>query len=309
MPPRPGPSHPDPGELALDLALVDHLTGGRLGRFDVPCPACGPHRRAAANRRRRVLRIWRLDPSFSGYHCARCGARGHVRADTVRLDPVALAMAREEAVARERAHAAARLRTVRRLWSRRAPIERSPAERYLREARGIRGALPATLGFLPARGDHGPAMIAAFGLPAEPAPGCLAIDSEQIAGVHITRLAPDGRRKAGTLHDKIMIGQCVGAPIVLAPVNDGLGLSICEGIEDALSVHDSSGLGAWAAGAAARLPALAPAVPGFVEAVTILVDDDDAGWRFSEELAARLDARGMEVTRTALPRRATGVAA
>jgi hypothetical protein len=307
-PPTPGPSQPDLGAPTLDLALVDHLTGGRLGRFDVPCPACGPWRRATANRQRRVLRIWRLDPSFSGYHCARCGARGHVRTGAVRLDPVALAMAREEAVARERAHAAARLRAARALWSRRAPIERSPAERYLREARGFRGVLPATLGFLPARGDHGPAMIAAFGLPAEPAPGCLAIDGDAVAGVHITRLAPDGRGKAGTLHDKIMIGHCVGAPIVVAPVNDGLGLAICEGIEDALSVHHSTGLGAWAAGAAARLPALAPAVPSFVEAVTILVDDDDAGWRFSGELAARLDARGMEVTRTVLPRN-VGVAA
>jgi Toprim domain len=310
MPPRPtGPSHPNPGDPVLDLALIDHLTGGRLGRFDVPCPACGPWRRARANRRRRVLRIWRLDPSFSGYHCARCGARGHVRDAAVRVDPAALAMAREEAVCRERAHAAGRLRTARHLWSRRKPIEGSPAERYLREARGVRAPLPATLGFLPARGNHGPAMIAAFGLPSEPEPGLLAIDSEEVAGVHITRLAPDGRHKAGTMHDKIMIGLCVGAPIVVAPVNDGLGLAICEGIEDALSIHHSTGLGAWGAGSASRLPALAPAVPGWVEAVTILVDDDDAGWRFSAELAAPLDARGMEVTRTVLPRRDVGVAA
>jgi hypothetical protein len=275
----------------------------------VPCPLCGPYRRSAANRLRRVLRIWRPDPDFCGYHCARCGARGHVGGAGVRPDPVALALERQEAEARERAHAAARLRTARHLWSRRQPIERSPAERYLRDARGFRGPLPATLGFLPGRGDHGPAMIAAFGRPSEPEPGLLRIDPEEIAGVHITRLAADGRAKAGTLHDKIMIGHCVGSPIVLAPVNDGLGLAICEGIEDALSAHDSTGLGAWAAGAASRLPALAPAVPSYVEAVTILVDDDETGWRFSEELAARLDARGMEVSRTMLPRRAQGVAA
>jgi hypothetical protein len=258
---------------------------------------------------RRVLRIWRLDPDFCGCHCARCGARGHVRGAAVSPDPVALTWARQEAEARERAHAAARLRTARHLWSRRRPIERSPAERYLRDARGYRGPLPATLGFLPARGDHGPAMIAAFGLPSEPAPGILEIDIEQVAGVHITRLAADGRAKAGTMHDKIMLGCCVGSPIVLAPVNDGLGLAICEGIEDALSAHQSTGLGAWAAGSAARLAALAPAVPSYVEAVTILVDDDETGWRFSAELAARLDARGMEVSRTMLPRRAEGAAA
>ena len=276
----------------------------------MPCPACGPWRRAPANRRRRVLRIWRLDPSFSGYHCARCGARGHVRDAAVRVDPVALTMAREEAVERECAHAAARLRTARRLWSRRKPIERSPAGTLsARGARVVAGPCRRRSDSCPRAASHGPAMIAAFGLAGEPAPGLLAIETEQVAGVHVTRLAPDGRHKPGTLHDKIMIGHCVGAPIVLAPANDGLALAICEGIEDALSVHHSTGLGAWAAGSASRLPALALAVPNWVEAVTILVDDDAAGWRFSAELAMRLDARGIEVTRTVLPRHHTGVAA
>jgi hypothetical protein len=293
-------------DLALDRDLVDRLTRGRLGRFDVPCPACGPWRRAPANRLRRVLRIWRLDPSFCGYHCARCGLRGHVRERAVSVDAVALQLAREEAAERERAHAAGRLRTARRLWSRRRPLERSPAERYLREARGYRGPLPATLAFLPARGDHGPAMIAAIGLPHEPEPGVMRIEIDAVAGVHLTRLAPDGRGKAGTAHDKIMIGSSVGAPIVLAPVNDGLGLAISEGIEDALSAHESTGLGAWAAGSASRLPALAAAVPGWVEAVSILVDDDEAGWRHGEELGRRLDARGMEISLVLPARRAEG---
>ena len=282
--------------LALDRDLVDRLTGGRLGRFDLPCPACGPWRRAPANRRRRVLRLWRLDPGFCGYHCARCGLRGRVHDAAVAVDPAALRLARAEAAERDRAHAAERLRTARRLWSRRRPIERSPAERYLREACGCGGPLPATLGFLPARGDLAPAMVAAFGLAGEPAPGVLRIDDAQVAGVHITRLAPDGCGKAGSAHDKIIIGCCVGAPIVLAPVADGLGLAISEGIEDALSAHESTGLGAWAAGSASRLPALADAVPSWVEAVSILVDDDETGWRHSGELGQRLDARGMEIS-------------
>jgi hypothetical protein len=147
-------------------------------------------------------------------------------------------------------------------------------------------------------------MIAAFGLPSEPEPGLLRIDPEQVVGVHITRLAADGNGKAGTAHDKIMIGCCIGAPIVVAPLKDGLGLAISEGIEDALSAHESTGLGAWAAGSAARLAALADTVPNYVEAVTILVDDDAAGWRHSAELAERLDAGGIEVSRTTLRRRA-----
>jgi len=83
---------------------------------------------------------------------------------------------------------------------------------------------------------------------------------------------------------------------VLGPVADGLGLAISEGIEDALSAHESTGLGAWAAGSASRLPALADAVPSWVEAVSILVDDDETGWRHSGELGQRLDARGMEIS-------------
>ena len=34
-----------------------------------------------------------------------------------------------------------------------------------------------------------------------------------------------------------------GLPIVVAPVNDSLGLAITEGIEDALSVHEATGFG------------------------------------------------------------------
>ena len=47
-----------------------------------------------------------------------------------------------------------------------------------------------------------------------------------------------------------MIGRSSGSPIVLAPANDLLGLVISEGIEDALSLHEASGCGAWAAGSA-----------------------------------------------------------
>ena len=85
-----------------------------------------------------------------------------------------------------------------------------------------------------------------------------------------------------------MIGRSAGSPIVLAPTNDLLGIAVTEGIEDGLSVHLATGLGVWAAGSASRLPALADAIPSYVECVTILVDDDKAGRRYARELAARL---------------------
>jgi hypothetical protein len=148
----------------LDFLIIDQLTGGRLGTHDVPCPMCGPFK-SRRGQRRNVLRIWRIEPGFAGYHCARCGTKGHVRdRHAPPPDPAKLAEARAEAVTRARSAAAERLSKALWLWLLRRPIEDSIAETYLRKRRGICCPLPATLGFLPARGEYPPAMIAAFGL-------------------------------------------------------------------------------------------------------------------------------------------------
>jgi Toprim domain len=182
----------------------------------------------------------------------------------------------------------------------RRPISGSIAEVYLRQARGYRGQIPATLGYLPPRGEHGPSMIAAFGLTTEPDVGRIAIADAALRGVHITRLKPDGSGKAETDLDKIMIAMSIGSPITLAPPNDLLGLAIGEGIEDALSAYEVTGLGAWAAGSASRLPRLADAVPSYIEAVTLLVDDDKDGRRYAAECRERLIVRGIKEIRLAL---------
>lgn len=182
-----------------------------------------------------------------------------------------------------------RVGLARRLWRMRRPIEGTPAERYLREARGYAEPLPATLRYLPGRGKHPPAMIAAYGMPSEPEPSMLAIAARDVRAVHLTRLAPaDGPRK-------ITIASPIGSPIVLAPANDLLGLAICEGIEDALSVHQATGLGAWAGGAAGFLPALADAVPEWIDCVTVCADADKAGRKGAAALAAALRERGFDV--------------
>lgn len=277
----------------IGIDAITQLTGYRIGVFDVACPNCGPCRRSLINQRRKVLRVYRLESAFAGYHCARCGESGYATDGGTKPDPVKLAQARAEAIERERIAAAERLRKVRWLWSQRKSITGSIAETYLR-FRGYTGTLPPTLAFLPPRRDHGPAMIAAFGFPTEGAPGELVIAAADVRGVHITQLAADGMRKAGTNRDKITIGRCPGVPIVLAPPNDLLGLAIAEGIEDALTVYDSTGLGAWAAGCGSRLSALASAVPNYVESVTLMVDDDDTGRCGCAELARGLRARGIE---------------
>lgn len=278
----------------IDLDTIDQLTGGRLGTFDVPCPECGPFKRSARNQRKPVLRVYRIEPKFAGYHCARCGEKGAALDRTgTPPDPIKLARARVEAAERDRIRKAERLGKAQWLWAIRKPITGSTAETYLRSARGYGGPLPATLGFLPGRGDHPPAMIAAFGMASEREPGVLWIPDAVVLGVHLTRLLPDGSGKA-VFDDpdeqaKIMIGYSIGSPIVLAPPNDLLGLAIVEGIEDGLSAHEATGLGAWAAGGAARMPALAAALPAWTDCATVIADDDKDGRHYATELAEGIE--------------------
>ena len=178
------------------------------------------------------------------------------------------------------------------LWRKRRPVEATKGETYLREHRGIRCPLPRTTGFLPGDDQHPPALIAAFGMAHELEPGVIAIAEHAITAVHLIKLTSDGR-KLDVTPNKITIGSPGNAPIVLAPMNDLLSLAICEGIEDALSIHEATGLGAWATGTASRLPAVADAVPDYTDCVTIFADADKAGQENAAKLAARLNARGI----------------
>ena len=63
----------------FNFVVLSTLVGGRCGRFDVPCPACGPLCRAASNRRRPVLRVWREEAEFISFYRARCGQRGFAK--------------------------------------------------------------------------------------------------------------------------------------------------------------------------------------------------------------------------------------
>ena len=182
------------------------------------------------------------------------------------------------------------------LWRRRRPIAGSVAERYLREARGYAVEIPPTLAYLPPSDAHEPALIAAFGMVSEPEPGALAIDDADVRAVQLVKLKQDGSGKADAEPNKIIVGRAaLGSPIVLAPPNDLLALAITEGLENALSVCEATGLGAWASGGATRMPALADAVPSYIECVIVFGDDDETGRRHGAELSALLEARGFEV--------------
>jgi hypothetical protein len=295
--------------------VIDHF-GFRLKRAGVhervgPCPNCGGRDRFSINTAKRV------------FNCRGCGAKGKGAIDLVMriggLDfRAAIELLAGETLARplarpsfsspaaepgdddedEKRKQQQQHRKASWLWSCRQPIVGSIAERYLREARGITCPLPPTLAYLPpTKPEHHPALIAAFALPVESEPDVLAAP-RSVSAVHLTLLLPDGSDKLPVekpKSNKLVIASPGPLPIALAPVNDLLGLVMAEGIENALSLHQVTGLGAWAAGAAGRLPGLADAVPAWIEAATIAVDDDPAGRRHSAELAARLEARDIEV--------------
>jgi Toprim domain-containing protein len=302
--------------VTLSLADIKDLAGDRFGVIDVACPCCGPEKRGSANQRRRVLRIYRTDETFATFHCVRCDLSGYARGRSIILvgnisnratwppsqsptsaprhgsspEPFPIKIPRRDL---DRPDMQRQRDKAQWLWQRRRPLAGTIAERYLRDARGYGGALPASIGFLPAFNDHRPCMISAFGLPVEIEPGVVGVD--HVVAVHLTKLAANGLAKAGTDADKIVIGSPRGMPIAVAAINDGLGLVIAEGIEDALSAAEATGLGGWAAGSAPFMPYLAETVPTYVESVSIIVDDDKAGRRKSTELAEPLEDRGFEV--------------
>jgi hypothetical protein len=206
-----------------------------------------------------------------------------------RQEPAARSQPRQ----RDRMTDAESLERARFLWSLRQPIDGTPVEMYLRAARAYRGPIPCTIGYLPPRHGHGPAMIAAFALAIEIEPGILELRPSEVRAVHITKLAADGASRLKTPDSKVIVGRgAAGVPIAISAPNDLLGLAICEGVEDTLSVFESTGLGAWAAGSAQRMPALSGAVPSFIDQVTV-VGHDDAGRKSAAELVERLRARGL----------------
>jgi putative DNA primase/helicase len=287
---------------------------GRVERVG-PCPRCGGHDRFAININKQVWNcrgcrqggdvislVQFLDDSdFRNACAALIGERLETGTKVTQRDPELERRQREELKQDEReraedlkAHEAEQRSKALALWKRSIPATGTTAESYLRQWRNYRGPIPGTFRFLVANGSHPPAMIGAFGLADEPEPGILEIADDKITGIHITRLTADGRKDV-TGKTKIFLGPSSGSPLVLATHNDLLGLVITEGIEDALTVHQATGLGAWAAGAANRMPKLAAVVPDYVEVVTIYAHADDGGQRYARELAEALNARGIEV--------------
>ncbi|RVP64649.1 hypothetical protein CN071_19000 [Sinorhizobium meliloti] len=258
----------------MDYAALSALIGSRA-IADVACLVCGPSCHDPANRRRRVLRLWRLSERAISYHCVRCELRGHAvensahgpisPAERAELDRrFAEAKARDDA-ARERRRALAR-----EIWRQSIDSRHTWAESYLR-MRGI--DLPPedylrrrTLRFhphCPRPGLRpGPALLCAF-------EQIIPLDhfrDEPVAAIH--RIWWRGHRKA-------MLGAVGGCAIKITPNERVLNrLSICEGIETGLKLFER-GEPIWALGSAGAIESFP--VVGRVRELTIYADNDASG--------------------------------
>ena len=256
----------------------------RIGTRDVPCPACGPHRRAPSNRRRRVCRIWRTANGFISFNCVRCGIRGYAVENggvtlpqDGRSDPSWYHGPSDHRPKIDvDADQARRVNAALQLWNEAVPIEGTLGERYLVELRRLHIALLDPLDHaLRWNGKIG-AMVA---LMTHPIVG-------SATGVHRTYLAQDGMKL-----ERKMLGKA-GVVRLSPDENVTVGLGLAEGVEDAIALLLRGWGPAWAAGSA---PAIArfPVLSG-IEALTIFPNSDEPGMAAARICAERWREAGKE---------------
>jgi phage/plasmid primase-like uncharacterized protein len=171
------------------------------------------------------------------------------------------------------------------IWHDAVPTSpRSPATTYL-TSRGIKNTRPDSIRCNPSlrhkSGEHYPALVASV----------QNVDGE-IIGIHRTFLAKDGKNKAASKPDKMMLGSTSGGAVRLAPAETKV--AICEGIETGLSVMEAiPDLPVWAALSTSGMSAIQ--LPASVTEVIILADGDEPGETAALRLAKRLSAEGRKV--------------
>jgi putative DNA primase/helicase len=185
----------------------------------------------------------------------------------------------------------ARMRAARDMWLTTIPAAGTILDTYWHQARGIEIAIPSVIRFGAAipygwNGAAMPAMVAKVQAP-----------DGRFAGIHVTYLDPDGRRKASGVPKTKLIFGCVGlAAIRLSEADHHM--AIGEGIETTASYMQSSGLAGWAAMSTSGVRALGlPPLP-LACRVTLLGENDANGASRAAIDAAtarmRLDGRMVE---------------
>jgi hypothetical protein len=302
-------------ERARDVPIQSLVRGLRRSGADLvgpcPCPGCGGGDRADR---------FAVHVATQKFNCRQCGVKGKGAIDFImRCEGVEFPRAIEILIGRygsaakpivsERNnlnvrnsgnddHERRQAEKAAHLWRQSQRGVDSIVEDYL-ASRGIRlKRWPPTIRYLPARDDHPPCMISAYGLVPEIEPGILG-EPINVSAVHLTKLKPDGSGKADVERPKITIGRPLARAIaVSAPADGHASLVITEGTEDALTAHLATGQACWAAGSASYMPALADSIPNYFECVTIVAHPDAAGQRDARKLADMLSGLGFPEIRT-----------
>lgn len=192
-----------------------------------------------------------------------------------------------------------------RIWQTALPPILSPVQRYL-EGRNLQIsttplAYGDTIRFLPAC----PFMLKTGGRVRLPAMVTLFRDvlTNEPRAIHRTALAADGSGKAKMkdLEPRQMLGPVKNCAIKLSDDSEvTAGLTIAEGLENALTAYMGGLRPVWALGSAGAIRTF-PVVPG-IGAITILADHDRAGLEAARECGRRWADAGREVTIAYPPR-------
>ena len=235
-----------------------------------PCPVCdrGPRDRALAVT---------TDEKGTVAYCHRCGYTKAENFERRPLEPIRSASAKSSEPLEWSATAEA-------IWRRTLPLRGTLGQTYLEHRGCVLPPQDSDLRFLPASDRHPPTLCARV---------TDAVTNKPLS-LHFTRLAADGRGKAGGEQDKLLLSghRKRGGVIRLWPDEAvTCGLALAEGIESALAAaHLFQPV--WAAIDAGNMAQL-PVLPG-IESLTIYADHDEAGIKAAKECARRWHADGRE---------------
>jgi hypothetical protein len=158
-------------EILHEHGIITLRSAAADGRHYTTCPQCSAGRQRA-HQKLKCLGIT-IDTTGVGFRCLHCdwSGGGFYEQEKRHSEPARHVPGKDntgtpQATDKQRAKA-------QRLWRHSLPAAGTIAEHYLR-SRGITAAIPATIRFLPPfEPEHHPALIAAFGIPAEREPGML----------------------------------------------------------------------------------------------------------------------------------------
>ncbi|MBV9842400.1 MAG: toprim domain-containing protein [Sphingomonadaceae bacterium] len=242
------------------------------------------------------------------YHCWGCGAAGDHFTALIKLDGLTFRRAfealtndtfpavdpgeRARRAAEDEAERLAAIEDARTFWAAASDIYGTPAETYLRGARGIVANLPASMrfGMVPAAKDDAGRWKRPF-----PALLCAVTIGEELSAIQRVFLRDDGCDKRWGKKSKLTIGRFRGGAVKMGSRRpDPAELVIAEGPEDALSLaQELPELEVWAALGTANMPLLV--LPPSVQRVTIAGQNDAAGRAAVDAASRALIDRGLDV--------------